>query len=66
MYSGGITAKTTLMENLDQKCTELTDECIDRIHTLCNDGRHEDAIALYDEYKEWICGEGPQQIFVIE
>ncbi len=66
MYSGGTTARTTSMKNLDLECTEITDATIDRIHSLCEDGRLEDAIALYDEYKEWISGNGPQDVFVIE
>jgi len=54
------------MKNLDLECTEITDATIDRIHHLCENGRLEDAIALYDEYKEWISGNGPQDVFVIE
>jgi len=30
----------------------LRDAIIDRLHELVNDGCHEDAIALYEEYKE--------------
>lgn len=39
------------MEHLTMDQT-LRDVIIDRLHELVNDGCHEDAIALYEEYKE--------------
>jgi len=53
------------MNQLDNTCSVLTDAVIDRIHILCEDGQLDDAHALYEEYKEWISNEGPQEVFVI-
>lgn len=39
---------------LRMMCQKQVDDCIDRMHELCYDGRSEDAKALYSEIQEWI------------
>lgn len=35
-------------------CQKQVDSMIDRMHTLCAEGRSEDAAALYAEIQDWV------------
>ena len=35
-------------------CQNKVDDIIDRMHDLCNEGRTEDAAALYAEIQDWV------------
>ena len=35
-------------------CQNRVDDIIDRMHDLCNEGRTEDAAALYAEIQDWV------------
>lgn len=35
-------------------CKKQVDHIIDRMHILCEEGRSEDASALYSEIKDWV------------
>ena len=42
------------LQTIKNLCKEIRDYHLDKIEELCNDGRVEDARALYEEVKEWL------------
>ena len=39
---------------IQETCSKVVDDVIDRMHDLCAEGRAQDAIALYDEIRDWV------------
>jgi len=39
---------------IHETCSQVIDDVIDRMHDLCAEGRVHDAIALYDEIRDWV------------
>lgn len=39
---------------IQETCSKVVDNVIDRMHDLCAQGRVHDAIALYDEIRDWV------------
>lgn len=39
---------------MQQFCQKQVDSMIDRMHTLCAEGRADDAAALYAEIQDWV------------
>ena len=39
---------------MQQLCQNQVDSIIDRMHTLCAEGRSEDAASLYAEIQDWV------------
>ena len=50
------TEKITFMNNLsiDQMCSKIIDEHIDRMHYLCENNKTKDAESLYSEVRDWV------------
>ena len=51
------------MDSIEQTCSIITSDVIDRINELHEHGANDEAVALFEEYKEWIteefCGAEP-------
>jgi hypothetical protein len=55
--------KSQTIKNL---CKEIKSYHLDRIEELCQDGRVEDAGALYDEIKEWVFKKENHRIITVK
>ena len=52
-------------ENLEDTCQDNTDTMIDRINLLHEEGANDEAVALYEEWKEWIQSSGNQEVMLV-
>ena len=52
-------------DDLEDTCQDVTDTMIDRINHLHEEGANDEAIALYEEYKEWIQSTGNQEVMLV-
>ena len=52
-------------ENLEETCQNITDTMIDRINHLHEQGANDEAIALWEEHKEWIQSTGNQEVMLV-
>ena len=51
----GISGRTIMSSTqIQETCSKVVDDVIDRMHDLCAEGRPQDAIALYDEIRDWV------------
>jgi hypothetical protein len=55
--------KSQTIKNL---CKEIKSYHLDRIEELCQDGRVEDASALYDEVKDWFFKKENHKIITVK
>ena len=53
------------MDSLEQTCQSNTDGMIDRINYLHEQGANDEAIALYEEWKEWVSSDGNQEVMLV-
>ncbi len=52
-------------EKLEETCSDITDTMIDRINHLHEHGANDEAIALWEEHKEWIQSTGKQEVMLV-
>ena len=45
---------SNLKLKLKKMCQDQVDNVVDRMHDLCEDGRSDDARALYEEIQDWV------------
>ncbi len=53
-------------QTIKNLCKEIRDYHLDKIEELCNDGRVEDARALYEEVREWLLKKENHKIITVE
>ncbi len=68
MYWVATIERITFMNNLsiEQLCSKIIDERIDRMHYLCENNRTKDAESLYSEIRDWVIHKENMQVVSLE
>ena len=53
------------MDSIEQTCSIITSDVIDRINELHEHGANDEAVALFEEYKEWITTPENQEVILL-